>query len=36
MSEARDAYRRALELTRNPVEQEFLTRRLEEIGAARR
>jgi RNA polymerase sigma-70 factor (ECF subfamily) len=33
--EAREAYRRALELTRNPVEQEFLSRRLEEIGAAR-
>jgi RNA polymerase sigma-70 factor (ECF subfamily) len=33
-AEARDEYRRALELTRNPVEQEFLKQRLHEIQAA--
>jgi RNA polymerase sigma factor (sigma-70 family) len=31
--EARDEYARALELTRNPAEQEFLRQRLEEIQA---
>ncbi len=31
--EAREAYGRALELTRNPAEQDFLRQRLEEIGA---
>ena len=30
-AEAGDAYRRALELTRNPAEQEFIARRLEEL-----
>ena len=34
ISEAADAYRQAIELTRNPVEREFLSRRLEELGAA--
>ncbi len=32
-AEASDAYRRALELTRNPAEQEFIARRLEELAA---
>ena len=32
--EAGDAYRRALELARNPAEQEFISRRLDELGAA--
>ena len=32
--EASDAYRRALELTRNPAEREFLARRLDELAAA--
>jgi RNA polymerase sigma factor (sigma-70 family) len=31
--EAGDAYRQALELARNPVEKEFLARRLQELGA---
>jgi RNA polymerase sigma-70 factor, ECF subfamily len=31
--EAGDEYRRAVELTRNPAEQEFLARRLDELGA---
>jgi RNA polymerase sigma factor (sigma-70 family) len=31
--EAGDAYRRALELTRNPAEQEFIARRLDELAA---
>jgi len=31
-AEAGDAYRRALELTRNPAEQEFIARRLEELA----
>jgi RNA polymerase sigma-70 factor (ECF subfamily) len=35
IEEAADAYRRALELTRNPAEQEFLRRRLEETEGAR-
>jgi RNA polymerase sigma-70 factor (ECF subfamily) len=35
-SEAGDSYRLALELTRNPAEQDFLTRRLEQLGAAGR
>jgi RNA polymerase sigma-70 factor (ECF subfamily) len=30
--EASDAYRRALELTRNPAEQEFIARRLDELA----
>ena len=33
-AEAGDAYRRALELTRNPAEQEFIARRLEELATA--
>ena len=33
-AEAADAYRQALELTRNPAEQEFLRQRLEEMGDA--
>jgi RNA polymerase sigma-70 factor, ECF subfamily len=33
--EASDAYRQALELTRNPAEQEFLRHRLDETRAAR-
>jgi RNA polymerase sigma factor (sigma-70 family) len=33
--EASEAYREALELTRNPVEQEFLRQRLDEMRAAR-
>ena len=33
--EARNAYRRALELTRNPVEQDFLRQRLGELRAMR-
>jgi len=32
-AEASDAYRRALELTRNPAEREFLARRLDELRA---
>jgi RNA polymerase sigma-70 factor (ECF subfamily) len=32
--EASEAYRRALELTRNPAEKEFIGRRLEELGPA--
>ena len=32
-SEAADAYRQALELTRNPAEQDFITRRLDELAA---
>ena len=32
-AEAGDAYRRALELTRNPAEQDFIARRLEELAA---
>jgi RNA polymerase sigma-70 factor, ECF subfamily len=32
-AEASDAYRRALELTRNPAEREFLAKRLEELAA---
>jgi RNA polymerase sigma factor (sigma-70 family) len=32
--EAREAYRTALELTRNPAEQEFLKQRLDEVDAA--
>jgi RNA polymerase sigma-70 factor, ECF subfamily len=32
-AEASDAYRRALELTRNPAEREFIVRRLEELAA---
>ena len=35
-AEAAAAYRRALELTANPVEQAFLTRRLAEVAPARR
>ncbi len=31
-SEASDAYRRALELTRNPAEREFIARRLDELA----
>ena len=31
-AEAGDAYRRALELTRNPAEQEFIARRLEQLA----
>jgi RNA polymerase sigma-70 factor (ECF subfamily) len=31
--EASDAYRRALELTRNPAEREFISRRLDELAA---
>jgi RNA polymerase sigma-70 factor (ECF subfamily) len=31
--EAGDAYRRALELTRNPAEREFITRRLDELSS---
>jgi RNA polymerase sigma factor (sigma-70 family) len=34
IAEASDAYRQALKLTRNPAEKEFLSRRLEELGAA--
>jgi RNA polymerase sigma-70 factor (ECF subfamily) len=34
-AEAADAYRRALALASNPVEQAFLTRRLSEVGPAR-
>ena len=30
--EAGEAYRQALELTRNPAEQDFLARRLDELG----
>ena len=33
-AEAADAYRQALELARNPAEQEFLRQRLEEMGDA--
>ena len=32
-AEASDAYRRALELTRNPAEREFIARRLDELAA---
>jgi RNA polymerase sigma-70 factor (ECF subfamily) len=32
--EARQAYRRALELTRNPAEKEFIARRLDELATA--
>ncbi len=32
-AEASDAYRRALELTRNPAEQDFIARRLDELAA---
>jgi RNA polymerase sigma factor (sigma-70 family) len=32
-AEASDAYRRALELTRNPAEREFIAKRLDELGA---
>ena len=32
-AEASDAYRRALELTRNPAEKEFIARRLDELAA---
>jgi RNA polymerase sigma-70 factor, ECF subfamily len=32
-AEAGDAYRRALELTRNPAEREFIARRLDELAA---
>ena len=32
-AEASDAYRRALELTRNPAEREFISRRLDELAA---
>jgi RNA polymerase sigma factor (sigma-70 family) len=32
-TEASDAYRRALELTRNPAEKEFIARRLDELAA---
>ena len=32
-AEASDAYRRALELTRNPAEREFIARRLDELTA---
>jgi RNA polymerase sigma factor (sigma-70 family) len=32
--EAMEAYRRALELTRNPAEKEFISRRLEELATA--
>jgi RNA polymerase sigma-70 factor (ECF subfamily) len=32
--EAGEAYRRALDLTRNPAEQEFLRQRLDEMPAA--
>jgi RNA polymerase sigma-70 factor, ECF subfamily len=32
-AEASDAYRRALELTRNPAEREFIVRRLDELAA---
>jgi RNA polymerase sigma-70 factor (ECF subfamily) len=31
-ADASDAYRRALELTRNPAEQEFISRRLDELA----
>jgi len=31
--EASDAYRQALALTRNPAEQEFISRRLDELAA---
>jgi RNA polymerase sigma-70 factor (ECF subfamily) len=30
--EAGDAYRQALDLTKNPAEQEFITRRLDELA----
>ena len=33
-AEASDAYRRALELTRNPAEREFIARRLDELAAS--
>jgi RNA polymerase sigma-70 factor (ECF subfamily) len=36
VEEAGDAYRRALQLTRNPAEQEFIGRRLQELAGADR